>query len=312
MKFLEKFKKKKTNISIFHEFHKPPYGGGNQFLLALKKGFEQKGYEVLNNEVNSGTIACLFNSFNFDFKRIHNVKKENPKVKMIHRVDGPVSSYRGFDDGTDKKIWEVNNEIADATIFQSQYSLDKHIELGFTFDNVTIIHNSVDGSVFNFNDRINPPNENRKIKLIAASWSDNDNKGGPLYKQIENKLDFNKYEFTFLGRTKQEFSKIKLIDPVPSEEVAKIFKEHDVYITASQNDPCSNSLLEALSCGLPAVFLNSGGHPELVGLAGVPFNSEEEVLKAIDKVSKHYIKYQSLINVMPMEEVVNKYLEIIL
>ena len=49
---------------------------------------------------------------------------------MVHRVDGPIGVYRGFDDGTDVRIVEINRELADATIFQSRYSLDKHRELG--------------------------------------------------------------------------------------------------------------------------------------------------------------------------------------
>ena len=49
---------------------------------------------------------------------------------MVHRVDGPIGVYRGFDDGTDRHIVELNRELADATVFQSRYSLDKHRELG--------------------------------------------------------------------------------------------------------------------------------------------------------------------------------------
>ena len=46
---------------------------------------------------------------------------------------------------------------------------------------------------------------------------------------------------------------------------------------ASRDDPCSNALLEALACGLPAAYLRSGGHPELVGEAGIGFDEPEEL-----------------------------------
>ena len=39
-------------ISLWHEFHKPPYGGGNQFMLALKKGLEQRGVLVVTNTLS--------------------------------------------------------------------------------------------------------------------------------------------------------------------------------------------------------------------------------------------------------------------
>jgi hypothetical protein len=37
----------------------------------------------------------------------------------VHRVDGLIGAYRGFDDGTDRRIAEVNGKLADATILQS-------------------------------------------------------------------------------------------------------------------------------------------------------------------------------------------------
>ncbi len=310
MQFLNNIFNKKE-ISIIHEFHKPPYGGGNQFLLALKKEFENRKFNVVTNSASNRTICCLFNSFNFEFDNLREIKKKYPKVRMIHRVDGPIGTYRGEGEDIDKKIYEINHEIADATIFQSDYSSNKHIELGLNFKNPTIIHNAVDSKIFNTLGKIGLP-ANRKVKLVASSWSDNPKKGGPVYKWIEEHLDFDKYEFTFIGRTQQKFEKVNFIEAVGSEELASILKQHDIYITASQNDPCSNALIEALSCGLPAVYLNSGGHPELVGQGGVGFNTNEEALTAIDKVTADLEHYQKLIKVESMNVVAEKYLNIML
>ena len=44
-------------------------------------------------------------------------------ARMVHRVDGPIGAYRGFDDGTDARIAEINAALASATIFQSEFSL---------------------------------------------------------------------------------------------------------------------------------------------------------------------------------------------
>ena len=57
-----------------------------------------------------------------------------------------------------------------------------------------------------------------------------------------------------------------------------------MYLAASRDDPCSNALLEALACGLPAVFLRSGGHPELVGEAGLGFDEAEELPPLLDRL----------------------------
>src|SRR5438105_15008123 len=60
----------RADLAAFHEFHEPPYGGGNQFLLALAGELERRGLAVEVNRLSGATPACLFNSFNFDFGRL--------------------------------------------------------------------------------------------------------------------------------------------------------------------------------------------------------------------------------------------------
>lgn len=296
-------------ISIFHQFQKPPYGGGNQFLLALEKELVRRGCDVGRNKMGGQTKTCLFNSFNFNFARLSNLETRfHPK--MIHRVDGPVSVYRGTDKQIDKDIWQINNELADCTIFQSQYSLEKHLELGLEFKNPSVIVNSVDPEIFNNNDRISPPDKHRKIKLIATSWSSNQGKGALFYEYLDKNLDYSKFDFTFLGNSPYKFINAIHKNPLPSEGVARMLKDHDIYITGSENDPCSNALLEALACGLPAVYLKSGGHPELVKTGGEAFTDVNNILEAIDKVALNYEYYQNNISVLSLKEVADKYLEV--
>ena len=89
---------------------------------------ESRGLDVELNRISGRTPACLFNSFNFDFARLRRFAGRG--ARMVHRVDGPIGAYRGFDDGTDARIAEINAELAAATIFQSRFSLEKHRELG--------------------------------------------------------------------------------------------------------------------------------------------------------------------------------------
>ncbi|MEK7176075.1 MAG: glycosyltransferase family 4 protein [Patescibacteria group bacterium] len=297
-------------ITIFHEFQKPPYGGGNQFLIALEKELKRRREDVGRNKIGKNTKAVLFNSFNFNFDQLKSAAgKFHPK--MVHRVDGPISAYRGESAEIDRKIWAWNHELADKTVFQSHYSLDKHIELGLNFKSPSVIPNASDSEIFNRAGRIPPPDGKRKIKLIAASWSDNSRKGGPFLEWLDENLDRDIYELTFVGRTKASFHGAKVIGAVPPEKLAEILKEHDIYIAPSENDPCSNALLEALSCGLPAAYLKSGGHSELVKDAGVGFSGKEEMLTAVNKVAGDYESYQSKIKTLSLSEVADKYLEIL-
>ena len=117
-----------ADLALFHEFAPPPTGGGHQFLRALVAELERRGLVVELNPDLAGTTVCLFNSFNFDFRRLRRFARDD--VRFVHRVDGPIGTYRGFDDGTDARIAEINRELADATIVQSRYSLEAHRALG--------------------------------------------------------------------------------------------------------------------------------------------------------------------------------------
>jgi glycosyltransferase involved in cell wall biosynthesis len=296
-----------ADVAVFHEFHPPPYGGGNQFLLALVGRMQAGGLAVEINRVSAGTPACLYNSFNFDFVRLRRFAR--PGVRMVHRVDGPIGAYRGFDDGTDRRIARIN-QLADATVFQSRYSLDRHRELGFELRNPVVIPNSVDPAIFH------PPDERealegRRLRVIATSWSDNRRKGAEILAWLDRNLDFDEFELTFAGRTQERFERIRVVEAMPSGLLAELLQAQDVYLAPSRDDPCSNALLEALACGLPAVFLRSGGHPELVGDAGVGFDEPEEVPAALARLRSELEARRVAIRVPALAEVTDRYLALL-
>jgi glycosyltransferase involved in cell wall biosynthesis len=295
----------RADLAVFHEFHPPPYGGGNQFLLALTRELYRRGLTVEVNRLSGLTPVCLYNSFNFEFSRLRRFAR--PDARMVHRVDGPIGVYRGFDDGTDHRIAEVNR-LAAATIFQSRYSLDKHRELGFDLCNPIVIHNSVDPAIFH------PPRErapHERLRVITTSWSDNPRKGADVLAWLDDHLDFDAYELTFAGRTQQAFRRIHVAGPLPSRALADLLRTHDVFLAASFDDPCSNALLEGLACGLPAVFRRSGGHPELVGDAGCGFETPEEVPDALALLRSELEQRRAAIRVPPLADVADRYLEVL-
>lgn len=297
-----------SDLSIFHQFTPPPSGGGHQFLRAMWKEAELSGLKVENNSISRTTRACLLNSFNFDERRLRKLRRDS--VLYVHRVDGPIDVYRGHDEGIDRHIWALNQEFAHKTIFQSQYSLEKHLDLGLKFNDPFVIINAVDASVFNSSNRLSFSN-NRKTRLISSSWSDNPNKGAAVYSWLDKNLDWSRFEYVFIGRSPVRFKNIKIIDPVPSNELASFLKQNDIYITASQNDPCSNSLIEALSCGLPALYLKSGGHPEIVKNGGLGFDSQEEIPSLLDLIINDYASYCKAINIPALQSTTVSYLQIL-
>ena len=297
-----------ADLALFHEFAPPPTGGGHQFLRALVSELERRGLSVELNRISAGTTTCLFNSFNFDFHRLRRFARDD--VRFVHRVDGPIGTYRGFDDGTDSRIAEVNRELADVTIVQSRYSLEAHRALGIDLADPQLVRNTVDPALFQ-PPAAREPLAGRRVRVIATSWSDNPNKGADVLGWLDENLDPERYELTFAGRTDESFERIRALGPIPLEPLAAELRRNDVYLAPSRNDPCSNALLEALASGLPAVFRASGGHPELVGDAGVAFDEPDEVPAALDRLVAELDERRDAIRVAPLSEVADRYLEVL-
>ena len=116
---------------------------------------------------------------------------------------------------------------------------------------------------------------------------------------------------TFAGRTRQRFERIRVVGPIPSVPLAELLRAHDVYLAPSRDDPCSNALLEALACGLPAAFLRSGGHPELVGDAGLGFDDAEELPAVLARLRDELDARRNAISVTPLTDVTDRYVEVL-
>ena len=71
------------------------------------------------------------------------------------------------------------------------------------------------------------------------------------------------------------------------------------YLAPSCDDPCSNALLEALACGLPAAYRDSGGHPELVGEGGLPFRRGRGARRVLARLVGELDERRAAISVAP-------------
>jgi glycosyltransferase involved in cell wall biosynthesis len=265
-------------VHILFPFREGPWGGCNQFLTALREELRLRGSWA---ETPDRADIVLFDSFNAA-KEVVSWKRRLPGTPFVQRVDGPVSRYRGADRYLDTLIHEIGRTIADGVVFQSRYSESANRALGFVTPVCsTVILNAPDVRIFS----PKPRSANGSVRLVATSWSSNWNKGFEIYRYLDENLDFSRYQMTFVGNSPIRFRNIKQLPAQDSLKLADLLREHDVYVTASRDDPCSNSLAEALASGLPAVALESGGHPELVGSSGVLFRGANDVLAAIDRTA---------------------------
>lgn len=63
---------------------------------------------------------------------------------------------------------------------------------------------------------------------------------------------------------------VSFLGPYSQENAPEIYQSADAYVMTKYLDPCPNTVIEAMACGLPVLYSASGGVPELVGdAAGV-------------------------------------------
>ena len=280
-------------------------GGGNQFLKMLKKNLQKRGLYAESKEAD----VILFNSHQY-IPDVVRMKRCYPNKIFIHRIDGLMKLYNKPEDKRDNIVHLANKWISDGNIYQTEWSRERNYEFGMEKVPYEItICNAADSSIFNRDEKCSF-DKNRKIRIIATSWSSNINKGFDTYKYLDDTLDWNKYEMTFIGNSPLEFKHIVYKAPMNSMDLAKEIKQHDIYISASRKDSCSNSVIEALFCGLPVLCLKDGGHPELVKSGGILFESQEEISCLLEKIINDYEWYQHNIEIIPMGKVVDAYISL--
>lgn len=289
-------------INILFPISEDATGGGNQFLKMLKHNLQKRNlYAELD-----GADVILFNSYQH-IPDVIKAKRRYPNKIFIHRIDGLMRLYNTPEDKRDYIVRLANDWISDGNIFQSEWARERNYEFGMKKMCYELtVYNAADSGIFNRNGKCTFSRD-RKIRIIATSWSSNIKKGFLTYQYLDQNLDWDKYEMTFVGNSPVSFEHIVHKEPMISEDLAKEMKQYDIYISASQKDTCSNSVIEAMSCGLPALCLRDGGHPELVRDGGLLFECQEEIPELLEELVNNYDKYQQNIRMISMEEVVGKY-----
>ena len=291
-------------ISIWFKITDKPWGGGNQFLRALSRNLELLGHEVIDHPTPSADVILL-NSHNRGpslYLNINQVaqlrsmgritwwgKIVSQKIwtriprkgpPLLHRLDGVAALIRGHRTNADILQFGIN-PFCDYTIFQSAYSQESFLKFGIIPSKSKIVHNGVDGNIFY------PAQTKRTgqypLRLSAVSWSPNLRKGFSTLAEISNLPNV---ELSFIGHWPPEIAPNKtiLLGVKNSSEIAEILRQSDAFIHASENENCSNAILEALACAIPVLYKDSGGNRELANDYGIALTNywDENISQLFD------------------------------
>ena len=154
---------------------------------------------------------------------------------------------------------------------------------------IDVIYNGVDlNKFYPLPDKV----INEKIKLISTGRLI-ERKG---YAYLIDALKDNKnVELTLIGegdltddlkkRSKVNNVEVKFIGRVAHDKIPDYLRSADIFVLPSLNEGMSNSILEAMACGLPVVATDTGGSKELIKENGYIVNkgSTLDLKKAIDR-----------------------------
>jgi glycosyltransferase involved in cell wall biosynthesis len=242
-----------------------PEGGMYTFVGNFIAWLERTGRAYTQN-LDSDYDVLFVNSWVISPEIVRRIKRDRAALRVAHRVDGAAVDY-GSNPASDPVQARVNL-YADVTIFQSHYSkFSTREKYRVIANDGPVVYNPVDIALFD--------PQGPKIALptgtplvACASWSVNERKG--TWRVDELAAEHPDFTFVLCGRFDAVASRPNVVrlGHLPRQQMAEALRSCDVFLNLSENDPCPNVVLEALASGLPVLYRDSGGVPELVADCG--------------------------------------------
>lgn len=190
------------------------------------------------------------------------------------------------------------DEISDATIFVSQFMKNYYLDLPEFSKNkpFAVIPNGADTDIFNLSNK-EWWDEYEPVKLVTHHWSTDPFKGFEFYQAIDKAQG--SYIFTYVGRTPQNVQFKNHVLPLSGGALAAELKKHHVYITASRKESGPNHPIEAILCGLPILYVDSGAMREYCEGYGSVF-TPQDWKRALSEVMSNYTSLTRAISSYPL------------
>jgi glycosyltransferase involved in cell wall biosynthesis len=169
-----------------------------------------------------------------------------------------------------QKDMQYRNEVlnkaatqADLVIFITEYSRQQYFyHGGLPLKNHCVVRNWVDPSIFMPCDVL-PEEHEFSMTACATNWNRKEERLSDFIKFAEANSNI---LFTLIGTLEQKLpsNMISLGYLSNPKDIAYIINSSDGFINLSYRDAATNTVPQAISCGLPVIFANSGGVAEMV------------------------------------------------
>jgi hypothetical protein len=295
-------------ISLGLNLQRGPWGGGNQFGRALADYLRQQGatvcFDLTSPDLDLILLAeprsNLRSSAYTDRDVFRYLRSENPEAIVVHRVN---ECDERKNTNYVNSILRRANLCADYTVFVSDWLKNLHLEQGIACQTYGVIHNGSDRSIFHPTG-YRPWDRKTPLRLVTHHWGASWMKGFDIYERLDRLLAADRYcqkvAFTYIGNLPEgfRFKNATYIAPLQGQALADALREHHVYLTASRNEPGSNHQNEGANCGLPLLYLKSGGLTEYCEGYGIAFTAETFEQK-LDTMIATYDRWANRIQEFP-------------
>lgn len=248
-------------------------GGPATFMSHLKNYLDDKGFNYCTSHRRLG-VRGIFFPISYDIELLKKFKKKG--ITIIQRLDGVYYPSKHGDTyiALNKDMKEIHNNLADIVVYQSRYSKAACEKMfgRLTGIETHIILNGTDKKVFY------PSQESRKelakeneVRILMTGVF----RHREMIEPIVRALDSVKSEFSFrlvtAGPVTNEdirhyFERPYIVqrDGLNHAELAEELRRSDLFVYSILNPACPNSVIEAVSCGVPVVGFKSGAMEELL------------------------------------------------
>ena len=249
-------------------FHNYKYiGGPSTFMRNLKAYLDKTGFRYTNSAEKT---TSLFFPIKHDIESVKEIKHRGGKI--IQRLDGIYYPSKHGEKYLEinRPTKEIYQNYSDHIIFQSEYSRRQVFALvgEIPANKYSIIVNGVNKSIFYPSEKQTPLNG--KFIFVTTGNFRNIDMIEPVVKafdELQTRFDFELHIIGPIANNDiKHFFRRKYIHCHGTKtlhEIAKLLQQSHVFIYSHLNPPCPNSVVEAISCGLPVVGFNSGAMSEL-------------------------------------------------
>jgi glycosyltransferase involved in cell wall biosynthesis len=264
-------------------------GGSNTFAYNIKKWIKKNKaqYNLVYNISRADKAIIIADKI--DIRSLEKAKARG--CFIIHRLDEHVEP--GEDKYREKKHAYIKelNRFADITVYQSNFVFENMHPFLVHPEKYGIIHNGAYPEEFY-------PAENLGKFIGHITWGVGDKKRlDILYATIVKNPD---ERFLLVGnhfRSPYGFTKllnVEYVGSVKRQKILSFLHQMKFLFFPSENDPCPNTVIEAILSGVPVCYNSLGGTKELVRYCGTTLSNFHDLKDNVNSYREKCLKRTDL------------------